>query len=79
MAIRPSNYACVDFKDQKGKMVDWLCLEYVLKNPQTYEPFIVCNGIGKLAKPKNKKSNNKFLLYFGLSLIAISRLIKAKK
>ena len=35
--IRENNPDCVDLRDDNGKLLNWHCLEYVLKNPDIFK------------------------------------------
>jgi hypothetical protein len=50
LTIRKSNNECVDLRDSKGKVINWWCLEYVLKHPNKFKPIIICEDIGKYIK-----------------------------
>lgn len=49
LTIRNNN-ECVDLRDSKGKLINWWCLEYVLKKPNVFKPIIICKDIGKYSK-----------------------------
>lgn len=46
--IRKSNSKCVDILDEKGNLLSWWCLEYVLKNPEIFVPIIICKDVGSI-------------------------------